>query len=237
MNTYERFYTESLYPIQDGVLGVVKSLNTPFYLTGGTALSRHYLGHRYSDDIDLFVNDDPSFGEYVTMVVSALEEKSGPMGWRLLEETFVKAPAYFQINLAGGKDSSTILKIDLVSDVASHYGGYEKNEALGTVDGWPNILANKLSAVFRFEPKDIADIWALAKTYRFTWSEILAAARNKEGGLDPSLAGEVINTIPEEALRTVKWARPIDYAAMRADLERISMDILEGGENRVYMRA
>ncbi len=32
-----------------------KKLETPFYLTGGTALSRHYFNHRYSDDIVLFV--------------------------------------------------------------------------------------------------------------------------------------------------------------------------------------
>jgi len=177
------------------------------------------------------VNDDPSFGDYVARVVSALEDGGGPMGWHMLQETFVKAPAYFQINLAGGKDFSTVLKVDLVNDIASHFGGYEENQVLGTVDGWRNILANKLSAIFRFEPKDFADIWALAKTYRFNWNEILAAAREKEGGLDPSLAGEVINTIPEERLRTVKWARPVDYGAMRADLDRIALDILAGENN------
>ena len=29
----------------------------PFYLTGGTALAGYYMGHRYSDDIDLFTHD------------------------------------------------------------------------------------------------------------------------------------------------------------------------------------
>ncbi|MCD4795127.1 MAG: nucleotidyl transferase AbiEii/AbiGii toxin family protein [Bacteroidales bacterium] len=28
----------------------------PFYLTGGTALVRFYLNHRYSEDLDFFVN-------------------------------------------------------------------------------------------------------------------------------------------------------------------------------------
>ncbi|HPK45112.1 MAG TPA: nucleotidyl transferase AbiEii/AbiGii toxin family protein, partial [Spirochaetota bacterium] len=36
------------------MLNCVKNLNLPFYLTGGTALSRGYFNHRYSDDIDLF---------------------------------------------------------------------------------------------------------------------------------------------------------------------------------------
>ncbi len=49
------FYTEKLYPFQDGVLRLMKTLQTPFFLTGGTALARGYLGHRYSDDLD-FVN-------------------------------------------------------------------------------------------------------------------------------------------------------------------------------------
>ena len=31
----------------------LKTLNQPFYLTGGTAVSRGYLHHRYSDDLDL----------------------------------------------------------------------------------------------------------------------------------------------------------------------------------------
>lgn len=50
--SYSEYYEESLYRLQNGVLNTVKSLNTPFYLTGGTALSRGYYNHRYSDDLD-----------------------------------------------------------------------------------------------------------------------------------------------------------------------------------------
>lgn len=57
----DRFYKEKLYPLQDKVLQCIQSLNTSFYLTGGTALSRQYLHHRYSDDIDLFQNQSPAF--------------------------------------------------------------------------------------------------------------------------------------------------------------------------------
>ncbi|MCA0389565.1 MAG: hypothetical protein LCH52_13835 [Bacteroidetes bacterium] len=51
MNSSEKFYTENLYPLQDGVLKIVRDLRIPFYLTGGTALSRFLFNHRYSDDI------------------------------------------------------------------------------------------------------------------------------------------------------------------------------------------
>jgi predicted nucleotidyltransferase component of viral defense system len=49
------FYTK-LYAFQDELLKIVRAQNLDFYLTGGTALSRVYLNHRYSDDLDLFVN-------------------------------------------------------------------------------------------------------------------------------------------------------------------------------------
>jgi len=52
------FYFEVLYPFQDRVLNIVNKIDTGFYLTGGTASSRGCLQHRFSDDLDFFVNDD-----------------------------------------------------------------------------------------------------------------------------------------------------------------------------------
>jgi predicted nucleotidyltransferase component of viral defense system len=57
----EKYYQNKVYPLQDEVLRGIQDLNVDFYLTGGTALSRCYLNHRYSDDLDLFVNDNPKF--------------------------------------------------------------------------------------------------------------------------------------------------------------------------------
>jgi predicted nucleotidyltransferase component of viral defense system len=52
----ENHYLNSLYPLQDSVLNTLSKLKIDFYLTGGTALGRHYLKHRYSDDLDFFLN-------------------------------------------------------------------------------------------------------------------------------------------------------------------------------------
>ncbi len=51
-----KFYQDKLYPFQDRVLRLIQDLDVGFYHTGGTALSRCFLNHRYSDDLDLFVN-------------------------------------------------------------------------------------------------------------------------------------------------------------------------------------
>lgn len=54
------FYNR-LYQFQDVVLNLVGQSNTTFYLTGGTALSRCYFHHRYSDDLDLFLDFSPDY--------------------------------------------------------------------------------------------------------------------------------------------------------------------------------
>lgn len=56
MHESEAYYEEILYPLQNGVLTTLAACEAPFYLTGGTALHRHYFGFRYSEDLDLFVN-------------------------------------------------------------------------------------------------------------------------------------------------------------------------------------
>ena len=64
------FYFETFYPFQDRVLRTVNAVDTGFYLTGGTASSRGYLHHRFSDDLDFFVNDDNRFGLWVERIIA-----------------------------------------------------------------------------------------------------------------------------------------------------------------------
>lgn len=52
-----RHYLDRLYPLQDRVLQSFAGIETGFYLSGGTAASRGYLHHRFSDDLDLFVGE------------------------------------------------------------------------------------------------------------------------------------------------------------------------------------
>ena len=53
------FYLNQLYPFQELVLRELTAVDSGFYLSGGTALSRGYLDHRFSDDLDFFVDDNP----------------------------------------------------------------------------------------------------------------------------------------------------------------------------------
>jgi predicted nucleotidyltransferase component of viral defense system len=50
----EAHYLDKLYPVQDKILQAFSAGKIRHYLTGGTALSRSYLHHRYSDDLVFF---------------------------------------------------------------------------------------------------------------------------------------------------------------------------------------
>lgn len=66
------FYFDALYPLQDQMLSLIRQIETGFTLSGGTAASRGYLDHRFSDGLDMFVNDDPLFGLWAERVIQAL---------------------------------------------------------------------------------------------------------------------------------------------------------------------
>jgi predicted nucleotidyltransferase component of viral defense system len=72
----EKYYQDRLYPFQDKVLKAVESLDIDFHLTGGTALGRCYLGHRYSDDLGFFVNNHPEFKTQCNNIINLLKIKN-----------------------------------------------------------------------------------------------------------------------------------------------------------------
>jgi len=83
-------YTNNLYPFQDLVLNHIMKVDDTFYLTGGTALGRHYLKHRYSDDLDLFVNREYNFKQLSNKIISQLQNHFPEIEIALLSEDFAR---------------------------------------------------------------------------------------------------------------------------------------------------
>ncbi len=97
MNESDEFYLKSLYPFQDGILNILKELKLPFYLTGGTPLSRFYFKHRYSDDLDLFVNDDGKFGEYCTSIYQKLNDSQSELNFIIDKQRLKRSNNFMQL--------------------------------------------------------------------------------------------------------------------------------------------
>jgi hypothetical protein len=123
------------------------------------------------------------------------------------------------------------LKIDLVNDTAPHYGQFLFDDKIGKVDSLRNILSNKFSALYRFEPKDIADIWIICKNYKCDFKEIIAEAKNKEAGVDPLSIFEILSSFPIDKLNLLKWINKPDPFKFTTDLSTIANDIFYGREN------
>lgn len=212
----------------------MKRINAPFYLTGGTALSRHYSPVRYSGDLDLFVNRDTEFSNWSERFYSELEMESRHGAFTVLTDRVMRFEDYVQLSLEQESihHEKVVLRIDLVNDVAPHYGIIEFDEILGRVDSWRNILSNKVSALYRIEPKDVVDLWALAKIKAFNWAEIIHEASSKNAGLDPVVLYDLLRSFPAHELSAIKWIEPKPSEDLiLCDLRVMAEEIFTGQEN------
>jgi len=213
------FYLTRLYPMQDRVLAQLASVETGFYLTGGTAASRAYLHHRFSDDLDLFVNDDARFGLSAQRVVQALARSSD---WHV---TVVQQDARFvRLTVAEG---DLVLKIEMVNDVPAHVGELKRDPVLGLLDSAENILANKLTAVVdRSEPKDLADIWGFCCRMGLSCEAALEGAQSKAAGLFPADVARVLLSVTKDDWQLVRWSDPPECTRFIDDLRALGERLL-----------
>jgi predicted nucleotidyltransferase component of viral defense system len=229
MTSPSHYYEESLYPLQDGVLNVLAHCNVPFFLTGGTALSRAYYSHRYSDDLDFFTDNDPNYQEEVQLIFARLKENG--YSWPVEGEDYVKAINFYSIKVHRA-DSDTILKLDFVNDLVPHFGEIRSTNLYYRVDPIRNILSNKIGAVFRFAGKDVADIREIARHERFNWHDVIKEAQCKDGGVNEPLITEILGGMPKTEFHNVLWQDPAPtWEAFRADIAVIIRDMLTCVDN------
>jgi hypothetical protein len=216
-----KYYTDKLYPLQDRVLKEIEKSNTFLYLTGGTVVSRYYLHHRYSDDLDLFSNRHVDFENEIDRVSQHLK-KSFQIDLQVKEESYGRAFI---------KGEEVLLKIDFVNDVGFHAGEIAQTPLFSRTDDWRNILSNKITALSREEGKDIADIVFLCKRYSFNWQDIINDAKNKDSWIDEVNASRLIHDFKMEKVKAVKWIEEPDFKEIETELNIIAKDILLGGDN------
>jgi len=160
---HDDYYQNTLYPLQDKVLEIIGRLPVGFYLTGGTALSRAYLHHRYSDDLDFFVNGVSDFKVQVNTVIKALADAG------ILSDTSVADDGFARVFVFDGESS---LKIDFVNDVSIRCGSPICTPLFVRTDNLNNILSNKVTALGRYSVKDVVDIVYICESLKFNWEII-----------------------------------------------------------------
>ncbi|MCX8026750.1 MAG: nucleotidyl transferase AbiEii/AbiGii toxin family protein [Thermodesulfovibrionales bacterium] len=213
---YAEYYNNVLYPLQDKAIEAFKG--SPFYLTGGTTLSRGYYLHRFSDDLDYFLNDHAEFQTISERCIENLFQIFDDVKVIMAYERF------YRIVVANRQ-----LKIELINDVPSHIGQKIVHPVLGLIDSKENILANKITAIVdRCMPKDIVDIYYLLKD-GLSIRKALTDVKSKAAGIVPIYVAKVIAEYDYSLLDTeIKWVTPVDSSEIKDFLTEVAIKIVKG---------
>jgi predicted nucleotidyltransferase component of viral defense system len=162
-------------------------LQKDFFLTGGTALSVFYLGHRVSEDLDLFAIDPMDLSEIDFWIKTQWAGQS----------VKIKESPYFLSFLIRE------VKVDFVIDPLSAKEEREQitfeNGSFLQVDTLNNIVTNKLcTIVSRLEPKDFIDFYLILQGYPdFEIKDLYQQSRRKDALFDdpPTVAYQIENGV------------------------------------------
>ncbi|MBX3045284.1 MAG: nucleotidyl transferase AbiEii/AbiGii toxin family protein [Candidatus Kapabacteria bacterium] len=222
----KEYYQNNLYPLQDKVMELMGGLSNEFYLTGGTALSRYYLNHRYSDDLDFFTNRDEDFRQNSDAFINLILKNFKNVKIELASTDFVRFIIIEQ---------NTELKIELINDVAYHYNGLHQYKC--KVDNWQNILSNKISAIARNSSKDFADILFISKKYNFNWIDIFEQAKEKDTWVNEIEIACLIDEFHTNRLKDIKWVEEnLNFNEFDMCFKVIAKDILKGIDNSLFIK-
>jgi hypothetical protein len=156
------------------------------FLTGGAALAGFYLGHRATEDLDLFTPPGPSLDEAARALADAAEPCGAEVRPGRLFEEFKR----FHV-LRGGETCI----VDLVVDRAPMIEPEKTSFGSIRVDTLREIAANKVCTVLsRSEIKDMVDLFALVRQ-GIGVDGAVADALRKDAGAEPATLAWVLDQL------------------------------------------
>ncbi len=212
---------KTLYELQDWALARIRTSDHGLYLTGGTALSRAYCGHRYSEDLDFFANDAPEFELWRDRCLAGLARASRDAGWRV--EILLREARFGRAVLHG----QCPLKLEFVNDVPFRVGEPFMHPALGRLDTRENILANKVSSIVdRHAPKDLADIYWLCCREGLSLVDAMKQATGKAAGIFPPFVARALHEVLSHGIPNVAWILRPEEDEFRQGIESLIAQLL-----------
>lgn len=195
-----------------------------FVLTGGAALGGFWLGHRESQDLDLFARGPVD----LALATRTLQAAAADIGATATPQ--VTYPEFRRLLIERG-DEATL--VDLVIDRAP---SVDAPVTVGRIiiDSMREIAANKLCALLgRGEIRDLVDLMYLFD-HGITLESALGDAARKDAGADPATLAWLLSqlSIAPDA-RVPGGVGPTELERFRAELVlRLRRLALPGGEGR-----
>ncbi len=176
-----------LYPHQIMLLSLF--FDTPFaktfFLTGGTALSAFYLGHRESQDLDFF-----SLQPFDTLALRTTMQEIADKTTSVMT-MHVRSQTFNEIFLENKKEG-WMQKIDIVQEQPKRFGKITHIDNIA-VDSLINIATNKILTIFgRLEPKDYIDLFAIFTQTSLKFNKMFELAKQKDSGLSEFYFANII---------------------------------------------
>lgn len=181
-----------------------------FELAGGTALAAGYLGHRLSDDLDLFTGD-ATMGEAVPAIEAAWQRAGIPVRAETRYATFTRL-------WVGGRP----VKVELAQD-----SPYRLAPPSVTVDGMPtrslqDLAADKTLALFgRATTRDFVDVYLLLQRYEL--SQLMAWAADKDPGFDRDWFIRALVQAEKVQPKQVALLVPLDWEHLRLTFRQAAL--------------
>ncbi|MEY4576208.1 MAG: hypothetical protein RL701_911 [Pseudomonadota bacterium] len=204
--------SSKLSPLQLAFVNAFFSEPSAFFLTGGGALAGFHLGHRSTDDLDLF---SPPV-EPMEHAVQRLRRAAAALDATV---SAVQEAAEFRRFAISTVDETTL--VDLVIDRAPQL--IADKEAVGAVrlDSMREIAANKITALLgRTAPRDLVDLFALFARGHLL-ENALTDARVKDAAVD---AGTLAWALSQWRLGP---RVPLPDGASLDDIEQLRAQLIE----------
>lgn len=177
--------TSRLGALQVAFLDEFFQRESRFFLTGGAALAGFHLGHRTTEDLDLFTPED-----IAVEGAAVAAEIARALGATI--ESLRTSPSFRRLLVRRGTES---VVVDLVHDPTPQLHAQKPLLGRIRVDPPDEILANKLCALLsRAEIRDLVDVRAL-EGIGLSVEAVLSAASAKDAGLTAAQLAWVLSQI------------------------------------------
>jgi predicted nucleotidyltransferase component of viral defense system len=191
-----------------------------FYLTGGTALAEYYLGHRLSNDLDLFTSE----ADLILPFSYRVEQAAQTAGMEIVVVHRFASFIEFQVN----RNENT-LKVDLALDSPFRFAPVELGDAAVMINDFQDIQTDKTLAFFGCaEPRDAIDLFFLLQKTNF--QNLVELARQKDTGFDLYWFAVALNRtakFPDEIERwPVKMLAACDPVELKRLFQSLAMQIM-----------
>lgn len=178
-------FTNRLTALQHELVRALANRKSGFFLTGGGVLVGYVLGHRPTDDLDLFTTDDAAMAQ-----VDVLARELGVTVTATVE-SLQTTPDHRRYLFSRGEEST---RVDFVRDRGPQLFSKPIRDGI-EMDSVEEIVANKITTLAsRSEIRDIVDLFCLEQA-GYHVDDHLDAALKKDAGATPATIAWLLSTL------------------------------------------